>query len=250
MNSLLLLAGLVLGLTSTPALVAGDIMVFAAASLTDSLTETAAAFEKASGERVRFNFAGSNTLVQQIQAGAPVDLFFSADASKMDALQRAGLIVKASRKDLLRNTLVVITPNGGIPLTKPADLASPSVKYLSLANPQAVPAGIYAQKWLESVDLWQNVRTKVAPAENVRAAMAVVESGNAEAGVVYKTDAATSKKVTVAWEIAEADGPKIAYPVALMKDSRNATAAKKFLTWLGEKQASETFRKFGFSVIE
>jgi molybdate transport system substrate-binding protein len=244
------LSAALLSLVAAGQLLAGEIMVFAAASLTDSLKETAAAYEKSSGDKVQFNFAGSNTLAQQIQAGAPADIFFSADGLKMDALEKAGLIVKDTRKDLLGNTLVIITAMDGFKVTKAEDLASAAVTHLSLADPKAVPAGIYAKTWLESVKLWDKVESKVVPAENVRAAMAVVESGNAEAGIVYKTDAAISKKVTIALEIAAAEGPKITYPVALAKDSRNAAAAKKFLVWLAGKEAAKTFRKFGFSVIE
>lgn len=237
-------------LVAAARLAAGEIMVFAAASLTDSLKEIATAYEKATGDKVQFNFAGSNTLAQQIQAGAPADLFFSADELKMDALEKAGLIAKDTRRNLLGNTLVVITALDGVKVSKAEDLASTTVKHLSLADPKAVPAGIYAKAWLESINLWEKVESKVAPAENVRAAMAVVESGNAEAGIVYKTDAAISKKVTIALEIAAAEGPKIIYPAAVLKDSRNAGGARKFLAWLAAEEARKTFRKFGFSVIE
>lgn len=239
-----------LSLVAAGRLLAADVMVFAAASLTDSLKEIATAYEKTSGDKLRFNFAGSNVLAQQIQAGAPADIFFSADELKMDALEKAGLIVKGTRKNLLGNTLVVITLPGGVRISKAEDLTSAGIKHLSLADPKAVPAGIYAKAWLESSGLWAKLEPKVVPAENVRAAMAVVESGNAEAGIVYKTDATISKKVTIAMEITAAEGPKITYPAALLKDSRNAAAAGKFLAWLARKEAAETFRKFGFSVIE
>lgn len=231
-------------------LLAAEVTVFAAASLTDSLKELGASYEKATGDKVRFNFAASNTLAQQIQAGAPADIFFSADEAKMDSLDAAGLIVKETRKNLLGNSLVIITPENGLTISKPADLAKPSVKHLSLGDPKAVPAGVYAREWLGKIGLWKSVEAKVAPAENVRAAMAVVESGNAEAGIVYKTDAAISKKVTVALEISAAEGPRIIYPAAVLKDSRNADAARKLLVYLADKQADETFAKFGFSVID
>lgn len=237
-------------LFSAGQLFAAEITVFAAASLTDSLKEIGAAYEKASGDKVRFNFAASNTLAQQIQAGAPADIFFSADEAKMDSLEAAGLVLKDTRRNLLGNSLVIITPENGLTISEPADLAKPSVKHLSLGDPKAVPAGVYAKEWLEKIGLWKSLEAKVAPAENVRAAMAVVESGNAEAGIVYKTDAAISKKVTVALEIPVAEGPKIIYPAAVLKDSRNADAARKLLTWLADKKADETFAKFGFSVVD
>jgi molybdate transport system substrate-binding protein len=231
-------------------LFAAEITVFAAASLTDSLKELGATYEHITGDKVRFNFAASNVLAQQIKAGAPADIFFSADEAKMDSLDQEGLILKDTRKNLLGNTLVVITPQDGVKLGKPEDLAKPEIKHLSLGDTKAVPAGVYAKEWLEEIGLWKSVEGKIAPAENVRAAMAVVESGNAEAGIVYKTDAAISKKVTVALEIPSAEGPKIIYPAAVVKDSRNVEAARKLLDYLDDKKADETFAKFGFSVIE
>lgn len=231
-------------------LFAAELTVFAAASLTDSLKQIGADYEKATGDKVRFNFAASNVLAQQIKAGAPADIFFSADEAKMDSLDQEGLILKDTRKNLLGNTLVIITPQDGVKLGKPGDLAKPEIKHLSLGDTKAVPAGVYAKEWLEKTGLWKSVEGKIAPAENVRAAMAVVESGNAEAGIVYKTDAAISKKVTVALEIPAAEGPKIIYPAAVVKDSRNAEAARKLLDFLADKKADETFAKFGFSVIE
>ena len=231
-------------------LLAAEITVFAAASLTDALKEIAATYAKASGDKVSFNFAASNTLAQQIQAGAPADIFFSADEAKMDALATAGLIDKASRKDLLGNTLVVITPERGLKLSDASDLKKAAIKHFSIGDPKAVPAGIYAKEWLEKVNLWETLQPKIVPAESVRTALAVVESGNAEAGIVYKTDAAISKKVWVALEIPAAEGPKITYPAALVSDSRNKDAARKFLTYLAGQQADETFEKFGFSVID
>lgn len=243
-------ATIALSLLAAGQALAAEITVFAAASLTDSLKEIAAGYEKTTGDKVSFNFAASNTLAQQIQAGAPADIFFSADEAKMDALEAAGLIAGDTRKDLLGNTLVIITPADGPAITKPEDLAKPSIKYISLGDPKAVPAGIYAKAYLEKAGLWAALQPKIVPAENVRAAMAVVESGNAEAGIVYKTDASISKKVKVSLEIPAADAPKITYPAAVVKDSRNAQAARKFLTYLADKQADETFRKFGFSVID
>ena len=229
---------------------AAEITVFAAASLTDSLKEIAAAYEQTTGDKVRFNFASSNTLAQQIQAGAPADIFFSADKAKMDALTTAGLIASDTRKDLLGNTLVIITPLDGPAISRAKDLTNPTIKHLSLGDPRAVPAGVYAKAYLEKAGLWAALQAKVVPAESVRTALAVVESGNAQAGIVYKTDAAISKKVKVALEIPAADTPQIIYPAAVVKDSRHAAAARKFLGYLAEKSATECFRKFGFSTTQ
>ena len=229
---------------------AGEILVFAAASLTDSLKEIAVAYEATTGEKVRFNLAASNVLAQQIQAGAPADVFFSADEAKMDALERGGLITNDTRKDLLGNSLVVITLPGGVKISEAADLLRPAIQRLSLGEPMTVPAGIYARAWLENAGLWQELQRKMVTAENVRAVMAMVESGNAEAGIVYKTDAAISKKVKVAMEIPAEDCPKIIYPAAMVKETRRAEAARRFLVYLAGEQADEIFAKFGFVVID
>lgn len=225
---------------------AAEITVFAAASMTDALREIAASHEKASGDKVRFNFAASNTLAQQIRAGAPADIFFSADEAKMDALAAAGLIATDTRRSLLGNSLVIVTPLDGIAIARAADLAKPAVKRLSLGDPRAVPAGIYAKAWLEKAGLWAAVEAKVVPAESVRTALAVVESGDAEAGIVYKTDAAISRKVKVALAIPAAEGPEIRYPVAMVADSRNPAAARRFLVRLAAEEALAVFRKHGF----
>lgn len=229
---------------------AGEIAVFAAASLTDALKEIAVSYEKSSGHKIRFNFAASNTLAQQIQAGAPADVFFSADEAKMDALAAAGLISEGSRRNVLGNSLVVVTARDGPPIETLRDLTKPSIRYLSLADPAAVPAGIYAKALLEKEGCWDAVKSKVVPAENVRTALAVVASGNAEAGIVYKTDTVISKEIKVALEIPAEQGPKIRYPVALLKDSRHKADAQRFLVYLTDKNSTDVFKKFGFIVLE
>ncbi len=165
----------------------------------------------------------------------------------MDVLDAAGLIAKDTRKNLLGNSLVIITPLDGPAISSAKDLASPAIKHLSLGDPRAVPAGIYAKAWLEKAGLWNTLQPKIVPAESVRTALAVVESGNAGAGIVYKTDAAVSKKVKVVMEIPATETPAIIYPAALLNDSRNAAAARKFLAHLAGKEAAETFTRFGFS---
>jgi molybdate transport system substrate-binding protein len=249
MKQILRIVTLTLTLLAALRLSAEEITVFAAASLTHALTEIGAAHEKATGDKVRFNFAASNTLARQIEAGAPVDVFLSADEAQMDVLANKGLIDKATRKALLGNTLVIVTAPGGPVIAKVADLCGPSIKRISVGNAKAVPAGVYAKILLEKQGLWATLQPKLVPAENVRAALAVVESGNAESGIVYKTDAAISKNVEVALEIPAADGPEIVYPVALVAGSRRAAAAKKFLARLTGKEAGEVFTKLGFTLL-
>lgn len=231
-------------------LTAGELMVFAAASLTNALDEVGERYAAESGDEIRFNFAGSNQLARQIEAGAPADVFVSADEIQMDALEAKGRIVKATRCDLLGNSLVVIVAPGGPKISRLEDLAGAGVRRLSLGHPEAVPAGVYAKAHLEKTGLWKSVTAKVVPAENVRAALAFVESGNAEAGIVYKTDAATSGKVEVVWEIPTEEGPRILYPVARVADSRHAAAAGRFLTYLRGDVAAGIFMRHGFTVLE
>lgn len=229
---------------------AEEITVFAATSLTESLKEVAVAYEKNSGDKVILNFAASNILTQQIIAGAPADIFFSADEAKMDVLAKQNLIVADTRKNLLGNSLVIITPVNGLKISEPENLLKSSIKHLSIGNPEVVPAGIYAKAWLEKVGLWGKLKSRTIQAENVRAALAVVESGNAEAGIVYKTDASSSDKIWVQLKIPAEDTPPIVYPVTLLTDSRNKQASRKFLSYLSNESAKKTFVKFGFSVIE
>jgi molybdate transport system substrate-binding protein len=230
---------------------AADVTVFAAASLTDSLKVMAATYEKASGDKIIFNFAASSTLARQITAGAPADIFFSADEAQMDKLAKQGLIDPATRQDRLGNTLVVVIPmDSTLKIQSPGDLTNAGVKQIALADPQGVPAGVYAKAWLENLHLWQLVEPKVVPTENVRAALAAVASGNVDAGVVYKTDAAISQQVRIAYEVPRAGGPDIRYPLALVKNSQQPEAAKRFLHYLSSKEAGQVFTQYGFLLRE
>ena len=248
-----LLPALILLLSLTHPLAAAEVQVFAAASLTDALQKIAQDYEAKSGDTIRFNFAGSNVLARQIEQGAPADIFFSADEAQMDAVAKKGLLEDKSRRDLLSNTLVVIAPRDGA-LAKSTQppcvccLANPEVKKVALADPKTVPAGVYSKAYLEKVGLWKQLEAKVVPTENVRAALAAVESDNVDAGMVYKTDAAISKGVKIVCEIPRDKGPKIAYPVALIKGCFNVSSAQKFLAYLESKPAREVFAQYGFLV--
>src|SRR5262245_50972887 len=204
-----------------PSASGATINVFASASLTDTLKEIAAAYEKQSGDKVVFNFGASSFLARQIEEGAPADVFFSADEARMDALAKKGLIVTGTRKSRLSNSLVIVVPaDDSRPIQSPSDLAEARVQRLALADPKTVPAGIYAREFLEKAGLWTAVEKKVVPTDNVRAALAAVESGNVEAGIVYKTDARISRKVKVAYEVPVKEGPAISYPMAAVKDAK------------------------------
>jgi molybdate transport system substrate-binding protein len=227
---------------------AAEVTVFAAASLTDSLKQIAADYEKTSGDKIVFNFAASGTLARQIEAGAPADIIFSADETRADALEKKGLLVSKTRKSLLGNTLVIILALDAAPIHSVAELTNAAVQHLALGDAKVVPAGTYAKIYLEKMQLWPAVEAKVVPCESVRAVLAAVESGNVDAGIVYKTDAAISKKVKVAFEVPAADGPEISYPLALVKDAPQPAAAKKFIAYLDSNAAAAVFRQFGFLV--
>jgi molybdate transport system substrate-binding protein len=243
----LLTAALLALLLSASAARATEILVFGAASLTDALQELAATYEKTTGDKLVFSFGASSTLARQIQAGAPADLFLSADEEKMDLLEKDGLLLAGTRKSVLSNTLVVVVPAGSsLRITKPEDLAGPGVHLLALAEMRSVPAGIYARKYLETKKLWDKVSGRVIPTENVRAALAAVEAGNADAGIVYKTDAGISRKVKIAYEVPRAESPKISYPFAVIAKTQHAEAARRLLTWLESPAALAVFQKYGF----
>jgi molybdate transport system substrate-binding protein len=235
-------------LTAGP-LAAAELQVFAAASLSDALKEIAAAYGKAAGDRLALNLGGSSTLARQIEEGAPADLFLSADEAKMDALEERKLLLPGTRRSLLSNTLVVVVPcDSTLEISGPADLAAPSIRALALAEPRSVPAGIYAREYLTRKGLWSRLRGRVVPTENVRAALAAVEAGNVDAGIVYRTDAGISQEVRIAYEVPRAEAPAISYPFAVLAGSEHKAAARRLLDYLASPAALAVFRKYGFLV--
>lgn len=229
------------------ALQAAEIRVSAAASLTDVLRDLGGVYEKETGGRVVFNFGASNLLARQIEEGAPADVFVSADELRMNQLIERGLVRKRDRHELVRNTLVLVVPTDStLSLKRPADLRS--VRRLALADPRSVPAGIYAKEYLTRLNLWTRIAPKVVPLDNVRAALAVVESGNADAAFVYRTDAMISPRVRVAFAVPLAQGPKIVYPVAVLAEAREPDEARRFVSFLRSPRAKAKFRRYGFIV--
>jgi molybdate transport system substrate-binding protein len=236
--------------SGVPHLSAADVTVFAAASLIESLQEIGADFEKQSGDKIIFNFGASSTLARQVQEGAPADIFFSADEPQMNRLEKEGLLVAGSRRNRLSNSLVVVVAaNHGAVVRSPKDLARPDIQRVALGDPKAVPIGIYARKYLENAGLWEVVAPKVVPTENVRGALAALGSGNADASIVYKTDALISSNVVIAYSVPLEEGPDIRYPVALVQGGRNPKASKRFLAFLATGASAKVFEKRGFIVI-
>jgi molybdate transport system substrate-binding protein len=229
---------------------AADITVYAAVSLTDALRAIQPKYEAATGDKLLFNLQGSNVLALQITKGAPADVFFSADEAQMDKLQKAGLIAAATRQDILFNRLVVVVgASSPLQLASLADLAKPEVKHLALADPRSVPAGVYAKEYLQGANVWDQIEARVVPAENVRAALAGVEAGNAEAGIVYQSDALVSHGLKVALTLPDSPKIRIAYPAAALAHAPNPEGAKKFVLYLqNDADARAIFAKYGFIV--
>lgn len=224
--------------------------VSAAASLADALKEIHALYEKKTGANIELNLGASSLLARQIEEGAPVDVFISADLAKMEALEKQGLVDMATKENQLSNALVVVVPSDSkLKIEGGKTLASSDVGKIAFADPKAVPAGVYGKEWLTKLGLWEQVQSKVVSTENVRAALAAVESGNVDAGIVYKTDAAISSKVRVAFEVPASEGPKITYPMAALKKSTRASESKQYLDFLDTPEAKAVFEKFGFVVL-
>jgi len=235
--------------TASASVRAEELRVLAAASLADAVVEIAITWEATGGARVQLQLGGSNELARQIEAGAPADLFLSADPAQMDRLERARRLAPGTRRDLLSNRLVVVVPADsslrGLP---PEDLAGERIARLALAQPDAVPAGVYARRWLEGLGLWERIRPKVIALDNVRSARAAVESGNVDAGIVYATDAAASLRVRIVYEVPEGEAPPIVYPGAVLADTAHPAAARALLDYLSGDAAAVIFARWGFGV--
>ncbi|MGH9869791.1 MAG: molybdate ABC transporter substrate-binding protein [Candidatus Polarisedimenticolia bacterium] len=242
-----LLIGLVLAFASP----APDVVVYAAASLRDALQESAPACERAVGAKLLFNFGASNDLARQIQAGNKADVYFSADESWMDKVAADGLVDTASRRALLSNRLVIVAaPDVQHTIGGAADLARAPVRFISMADPEAVPAGKYAKAWLVKQGQWEAVRPRVLPGVDVRAALAAVESGGAELGIVYATDAAISRKVRVVYTVPGSEGPIIRYSLAALRDRPNLVTSQAVVAWMAGPDAARVFERFGFVLLE
>lgn len=223
-----------------------EVIVSAAASLQEGLDQIAHLYEKQHPTiDLVFNYAASGTLQKQIEQGAPVDLFFSAGDKQMNALVDSGLI--SDRKTLLRNQLVVVVPaNSKTTLTTISQLTDKSFKKVAVGQPESVPAGQYAQESLTAKNVWDTLQSKLIFAKDVRQVLSYVETGNVDAGIVYKTDALSSKKVKIALTVGPHMHKAINYPVGIVKNSKNQEAAVEFYNYLQSKEASDLFTNYGF----
>ena len=221
-------------------------VVLAASSLQESLSAAAEAFAAQGHEPPVLSFAATSALARQVERGAPADLFIAADEDWMDVLEEARLLAEGSRANLLANRLVIVAPRGeqtaaGDPLRGEGRIA--------IADPEAVPAGRYAKAALQHLGGWEEVESRVIPAENVRAALALVERGEVDRGIVYATDALASDQAVVLFRFPENSHPPIRYPAALLAASDNPEAAR-FLGFLRSEEARAIFRRHGFGTLE
>jgi molybdate transport system substrate-binding protein len=247
----LALCGLLASLT--PAVPAADAsqdppLVLAASSLTDVLNDIAAAYQRESGLHVLLSYAASSALARQIEAGAPADVFFSADTNWMDYLQSRGLIQAQSRRDILSNRLALIAPAASsVKLTIGPAFALASALgsgRLAMGDPDSVPVGRYAKAALTRLGAWDAVQGHIVRAENVRAALELVARSEAPLGIVYRTDALIEKRVRIVGEFPASSHPPIIYPAALTRGARPAAA--RFLAYLTSGNARDVFDRFGF----
>ena len=246
------LAALLLVLFAAAPARAGTIMVFAAASLRESLDAAVKPFESATGDKVVVSYAASSALAKQVEAGAPATLFIAADLDWMDHVEKRGLVVAGTRRNLLGNDLVLVAPAAspvslrigpGFDLAKALDGGR-----LALANPDAVPAGKYARAALVSLGAWAGVEKHLAPVENVRAALALVSRNEAPLGIVYRTDAMADKGVRMVDAFPAGSFPAIVYPMAELRGSTPATHA--LARHLASPAARAIWQRYGFRVLD
>ena len=227
------------------------VLVFAAASLANVLTDLNAAFTARTGIRVTSSLAASSTLAKQVEAGAPADVYFSADLQWMDYLQQRGLLQAGSRRDVVSNSLVLIAPAASplrVRIAPGFDLAKLLAGgRLAVADPDSVPAGIYAREALQKLGVWSSVEPRLVRAENVRAALAYVARGDAPLGIVYRTDALVETHVRVVGVFPADSHAPIVYPVALTRTANPAAA--RFLAFVTSAAAGPIYRKWGFEPI-
>jgi len=222
--------------------------VSVAASLQDAIAEAEAAYKQAEPTvDFRNNFGSSGTLAQQVEQGAPTDVFLSAAAKPVDDLEARGLIVAGTRRNLLRNALVLIAPPDSS-LKDFQGLMDPSIRLIALGDPASVPAGQYGRQTLTALHLFDQLSKKFVLGKDVRQVLTYVETGNADAGLVYATDAQISSKVRVVATAPESAHAPIVYPVAIVKGSHSEAAARKFVDYLASPAAQAIFQKHGFTI--
>lgn len=226
-----------------------DLTISAAISMKDALDEATQMYmAEHPGVSIAANYGASGTLQLQIEQGAPVDVFLSAAPKQMDALEKEGLVLEGTRRDLLRNEVVLIVPkNGSARISSFQDLTRAEVKQVALGEPTTVPAGQYAKEVLTYLGIYDAVASKAILAKDVRQVLTYVATGNVDAGIVYSTDALTSSKVRVVAQAQEKSHAPVIYPVAVIKSSKDPAAARQLVDFLAGPRARAIFQKYGFS---
>ncbi|MDX2253889.1 MAG: molybdate ABC transporter substrate-binding protein [Pseudanabaenaceae cyanobacterium bins.39] len=230
-----------------------QLTISAATSLQDALNEIAPLYSKSQinlgNSIIRHNFGGSGSLQQQIINGAPVDIFISAASSQMDELQAKNLLMNDTRRNLLSNRLVLITRSDELAIKDLQDLTKPEISRVAIGDPRSVPVGQYAAEVLQKLGIWQSLQSKFVLGSNVRQVLQFVESGNAQAGIVYATDAKTARKVKVVQLIDPQLHSPLIYPIAILKRSPHQESAQSYVDFLGSEPAKMIFEKYGFSTF-
>ena len=235
---------------SSPGAEKVELHVAAAASLTDVMKELVAGYEKEHPDvRIVCNFGSSGALQQAIQNGGETDLFFSAAQKQMDALEKDGLLAAGTRRDLLQNEVVLVVPKeGGRDITAFPQVTGADIKHIALGEPKGVPVGQYSEEVFTKLGILDAVKAKAVYGSDVRQVLSWVETGEAECGVVYATDAAVSDKVRVAAKASADTHKPIIYPAAVLKDAKHMEAAKEFLAFAASDANKKVFEKYGFEV--
>jgi molybdate transport system substrate-binding protein len=246
---ILLIALLAMSGCSGPAPV--ELNVSAAASLTDALTAINTLYmQEHSNVTIVANFASSGILQQQIEQGAPADVFISAAAKQMDTLQNGGLIINDTRQDLLNNKIVLVVPkNSTLDISNFMDLLNDNVKHIAIGDPEFVPSGIYGKLAFEAFGIYGQIQAKLILQIDTPHVIGIIESGNVEAGIVFSTDAAITDRVKIAANAPDEVNSKIVYPVAVIKASRNVDTAKAYIAFLLSDEAKIIFEQYGFVVV-
>ena len=227
-----------------------ELMVSAAASLTDCMNELKTAYTAEHANiTITYNFASSGSLQQQIEQGAPCDIFFSAGKKQMKALQDKSLLVTDSVKDVLQNRVVLITPKNGKKIESFQDLTKADIKKIAVGEPKTVPVGQYTTQIFDNMKLTSALSSKIVYASDVRQVLSWVETENVQAGVVYETDAKISDKVQICAVAPDDSHDKVIYPIGIVKASKQADAAKQFVDYLLGADAKKIFMKYGFTSL-
>jgi molybdate transport system substrate-binding protein len=229
-----------------------ELNLSAAASLTDALQEINTFYmQENKNIKIVTNFASSGTLQKQIEQGAPADIFFSAGASQMNALQTENLTLNDTRKNLLTNKVVLVVPkNSTLSISSFSDLTRDDVQKIAIGDPASVPAGTYGKQAFDQLGIYDQIQSKLILCTDVKQVLSYVEAGNVDAGIVYSTDAALSTSVNVVANAPDEVNAKVVYPIAVIKGSKNADAAKAYIAFLAGAEAKAIFEKYGFVVVQ